>query len=101
MEPTLLSAHMHSAIVAGSDQQLLSDKIRTMCVLNVVECTHMHIYWHNACINTHTQSCNTGGDKYVVTLGANTTSENDDLQKLVEIQMSARIMWTNTVNYVA
>ena len=104
MQPTLLSAHMHSAKVAESDQQQsMSDKIRTVCVLNVVECTHMHIYWHNACINTltHTQSCNTGGDKHVVTLGANTTSENDDLQKLVELQMSARIMWTNTVNYVA
>jgi hypothetical protein len=63
----------------------------------------MHIYRHNACINTHThtQSCNTGGDKYVVTLGNNTTSENDDLQKLVKLQMSAGIMWTNIVNYVA
>jgi hypothetical protein len=48
--------------------------------------------------HTHTQNCNTGGDKYVVTLGAN-TRENDS-QKYVKLQMSAGIMWTSTVNYV-
>jgi hypothetical protein len=48
---------------------------------------------------THTQTQNTSGDKYVVRAGAN-TSENDGLQKWVELEMSAGITLTNTVSYV-
>jgi len=51
-----------------------------------------HTHTHNRAILVEINMCYTW---------SYTTSENDDLQKLVELQMSAGIMWTNTVNYVA
>jgi len=35
---------MHNAVVAGSDKQLLSDKIRTLCVCVCVCWMYIHAY---------------------------------------------------------
>lgn len=51
-----------------------------MCVLNVVECTYMNIYWHNACINTHTHKLAIMVEISML-LHLELTGENDDLQK--------------------